>query len=91
MAAVLPNPLRFRIDKPSRYISNRQKKIMGRRSPPPVVAAVQTVESKDVAEIKPIETPEEKSSEFFSLKFDNEEEAESPKIEDTGTEVPMND
>lgn len=92
MAAVLPNPLRFRIDKPSRYISNRQRKIMGRRSPPPtVVAAIESSESKEVAEIKPIESPEEKSSEFFSLKFDNEEETETPKQEDTGAEAPMND
>lgn len=101
MAAVLPNPLRFRIDKPSRYISNRQRKIMGRRPPPLVVASVPSAETKDIAEIKPIESPEEKSSEFFSLKFDNEEESEveaqtevtkkEEKKEDTGAEAPMND
>ena len=81
MAAVLPNPIRFRIDKPSRYISSRQRKIMGRRAPP-MVAAV-PVEVK--AELKPLESPEEKSREFFSLKFDDsEEEVEKEK----GAEAP---
>lgn len=81
MAAVLPNPIRFRIDKPSRYISNRQRKIMGRRAPPLVAAT--PVEVK--AELKPLETQEEKSKEFFSLKFDSEEEAEKEK----GAEAPQ--
>ncbi len=81
MAAVLPNPIRFRIDKPSRYITNRQRKIMGRRAPPMV--AVAPVEVK--AELKPIESEEDKSKEFFSLKFDSESEEEKEK----GAEAPQ--
>lgn len=61
MAAVLPNPIRFRIDKPSAYISRRQRKIMGRKAPPVVAANAEDVK------------PEEKSREFFDLKFDSEE------------------
>ncbi len=76
MAAVLPNPIRFRIDKPSRYISRRQRKIMGTKIPKIVVAQT-PVEVK--AEIKEALTPEEKSKEFFSLKFDSEEEADKEK------------
>ena len=76
MAAVLPNPIRFRIDKPSRYISRRQRKIMGTKIPKIVVAQT-PVEVK--AEIKEALTPEEKSKEFFSLNFDSEEEADKEK------------
>lgn len=79
MAAVLPNPIRFRIDKPSRYISRRQRRIMGTRLP---VNAIAKVEVK--AELKPVETPEEKSREFFSLKFDSEDDADKEK----GAEAP---
>lgn len=75
MAAVLPNPIRFRIDKPSRYISSRQRKIMGRRAPPIVAAAP--------VEVKQVETAEEKSKEFFSLKFDSEEETPGGKEVET--------
>ncbi len=104
MAAVLPNPIRFRIDKPSRYISNRQRRIMGRKAPPLLATTV-------VSELKTIETPEEKSKEFFALKFDSEDEDESGKevtkeatkneetqenspispTEEKGAEAPMND
>lgn len=83
MAAVLPNPIRFRIDKPSRYISRRQRRIMGTRLP---VAAIAKVEVK--AELKPIETPEEKSKEFFSLKFDSESESEVEAEKEKGAEAP---
>ena len=79
MAAVLPNPIRFRIDKPSRYISRRQRRIMGTRAP---IIAIAKVEVK--AELKPIETPEEKSREFFSLKFDSEDDLDKEK----GAEAP---
>lgn len=34
MAAVLPNPNRFRIDRPSAYVRNRQNRIMSRPAPP---------------------------------------------------------
>lgn len=33
IAAVLPNPLRFRIDRPSGYVLSRQRRILGRPSP----------------------------------------------------------
>ena len=85
MAAVLPNPIRFRIDRPSRYISNRQRKIMGRRAPPMIAIA-------PVEEIKklepPVESPEEKSKEFFSLKFDSEEDEQALEKE-KGAEAPQ--
>lgn len=83
MAAVLPNPIRFRIDKPSRYISNRQRKIMGRRAPPMVAMA--PVEIKKLE--PPVESPEEKSKEFFSLKFDSEEDEAAASTE-KGAEAP---
>ena len=74
MAAVLPNPIKFRIDKPSRYVTNRQRKIMGTKLPKMVTAQ---------AEGKPIETPavtetvQEKAQEFFDIKFDDEDKAEN--------------
>jgi monofunctional glycosyltransferase len=71
MAAVLPNPIKFRVDKPSSYVSRRQRKIMGRRAPP-VVAAV---EPKAV--IKPVDNEEEKTREFLELKFDDDNDEES--------------
>lgn len=84
MAAVLPNPIRFRIDKPSRYITNRQRKIMGRRAPPMVAAA--PVEVK--AELKPLESEADKSKEFFSLKFDSETEEEKLEEKEKGGQAP---
>lgn len=80
MAAVLPNPIRFRIDKPSGYISRRQRRIMGTRLP---VNALAKVEVK--AELKPVETQEEKAKEFFSLKFDEDDSSEKEK----GAEAPQ--
>lgn len=74
MAAVLPNPIRFRIDRPSNYISRRQRKIMGTKIPK---IAVAQVPAEVRAELKQDQTPEEKSREFFSLKFDNEEEVDA--------------
>ncbi len=84
MAAVLPNPIRFRIDKPSRYISNRQRKIMGRRAPP-MIAETKVEEIKKLE--PPVESPEEKSKEFFSLKFDSEEE-DAASTNEKGAEAP---
>ena len=81
MAAVLPNPIRFKIDKPSRYITRRQRRIMGTKLPSTVISKVEIKE-----EIKPIETPEEKSRQFFSLKFDSEidDDTDKEKTDDTG-------
>lgn len=70
MAAVLPNPIKFRVDKPSRYVSNRQRKIMGTKLPKIAVAA--KVEEKPVTE-----TVQEKAQEFFDLKFDDEDKPEN--------------
>lgn len=70
MAAVLPNPIKFRVDKPSRYVSNRQRKIMGTKLPKPVVVA--KVEEKPMTE-----TVQEKAQEFFDLKFDDEDKPEN--------------
>jgi monofunctional biosynthetic peptidoglycan transglycosylase len=74
MAAVLPNPIKFRVDKPSRYVSNRQRKIMGTKLPKtPVIAKV---------EEKPMsETVQEKAQEFFDLKFDDEDKPENRETE----------
>lgn len=36
MAAVLPNPIKFKIDKPSRYVLRRQRKILGTKMAKPV-------------------------------------------------------
>ncbi|MBC7429324.1 MAG: monofunctional biosynthetic peptidoglycan transglycosylase [Bacteriovorax sp.] len=83
MAAVLPNPIRFRIDRPSRYISNRQRKIMGRKAPPMIAAS-----SVEKAELRPIESQEEKSKEFFSLKFDSEEDEEKSEGFGKGASAP---
>lgn len=53
MAAVLPNPRRFRIDRPSSYVLSRQRRIMNRPQPmpikveaPPPDAPQETVELK---------------------------------------------
>ncbi len=64
MAAVLPNPIKFKINRPSKYVLKRQRRIMGR--------------SFDYAKItNPIEIEKEakkESMDFFDLKFDPEEE-----------------
>jgi monofunctional biosynthetic peptidoglycan transglycosylase len=80
MAAVLPNPIRFRIDRPSRYISNRQRKIMGRKAP----TIVAEIEIEQKAELKAVENSEEKTKEFFDLKFDNEDESKDNSEDSSG-------
>ena len=72
MAAVLPNPIKFRIDRPSRYVSNRQRKIMGIRAPKMVVVAKEQPKVETV-----VETVQDKAQEFFELKFDDEDKAEN--------------
>jgi monofunctional biosynthetic peptidoglycan transglycosylase len=64
MAAVLPNPIKFKINKPSAYIIRRQHKIMG--SP-----TVLTTSSR-APEVKATETKE-----FFDIKFDEDDEKDS--------------
>ncbi|MBC7537293.1 MAG: monofunctional biosynthetic peptidoglycan transglycosylase [Bacteriovorax sp.] len=66
IASVLPNPIKFKINKPSAYILRRQRKIMGRGT---VVAELKL-------ETKPQETVEE-TKEFFDIKFDSEDEGDN--------------
>lgn len=74
MAAVLPNPIKFRVDKPSRYVSNRQRKILGTRTPRLLAANFKNTEK---IEAKPVESVQEKAQEFFELKFDDEDRPEN--------------
>jgi len=66
IAAVLPNPIKFKIDKPSAYVLKRQRKIMGRGF---VVATEKS--SEEIAQ--KIENVSHNSEEFFDIKFDEEE------------------
>ncbi len=59
MAAVLPNPVKFKVDKPSAYVLKRQRKIMGTRL--------------EVA--RPEEVEKSSATEFFDIKFDQDDEA----------------
>jgi monofunctional biosynthetic peptidoglycan transglycosylase len=63
MAAVLPNPIKFKINKPSAYILKRQRKILGGVIASPVVAH---------REFKTQENNETK--EFYDIKFDEEDD-----------------
>lgn len=65
MAAVLPNPIKFKIDKPSKYVLRRQRKIMGTK----IVAA------------KPVEPESTPVAEFFDIKFDQDDSDENLKKE----------
>lgn len=60
MAAVLPNPIKFRVDKPSRYVLRRQRKILGTK----------------IAAQKAPEVEKTTITEFFDIKFDQEDESE---------------
>lgn len=65
MAAVLPNPIKFKINKPSAYILRRQRKIMGG-------GAIATVAPQPV--VKAAETKE-----FYDIKFDEDEDSDLEK------------
>ncbi|MFA6237693.1 MAG: monofunctional biosynthetic peptidoglycan transglycosylase [Bacteriovorax sp.] len=67
MAAVLPNPIKFKISKPSAYIQRRQRKILGRSA----IAVAPKPELK--AEDSALETKE-----FFDIKFDEDDEDKGP-------------
>lgn len=74
MAAVLPNPIRFKINKPSAYVLRRQRKIMGG-------GAV-------IAQAKP-EVKAQETKEFLDIKFDDEEDtAEKENPQATPSESP---
>lgn len=66
MAAVLPNPIKFKINRPSAYVLRRQRKIMGGGA---VIAQAKVQETQD-------------TQEFFDIKFDSDDEesggAETP-------------
>lgn len=66
MAAVLPNPIKFKIDKPSAYITRRQQKIMGRRKVVMATAPVPEVKSSE----------KEETTEFYDIKFDGDDEGD---------------
>ncbi len=67
IAAILPNPIKFKIDKPSAYILKRQRKIMGRG----FVVATQKSSQENAQKI---ENASQNSDEFFDIKFDEDEE-----------------
>lgn len=50
MAAVLPNPIKFKIDRPSRYVSRRQQRILSRVSP--VIPKVEAASKVDFFDLK---------------------------------------
>ncbi len=66
MAAVLPNPIKFKIARPSAYILRRQRKIMGRG---------QAIALAPKPELKPLDTVQE-TKEFFDIKFDSDDDDE---------------
>ncbi len=70
IASVLPNPIKFKIDKPSAYILRRQKKIMGRRLVVSAKPEIKVDKSSDVSQ-------KENSDEFFDIKFDEDEGVDS--------------
>lgn len=63
MAAVLPNPRRFRIDRPSPYVLGRQRKIMRRASP--VIIRPETQENS---------SGEDSNSKTIDLKLEDEDD-----------------
>jgi monofunctional biosynthetic peptidoglycan transglycosylase len=75
MAAVLPNPIKFKINKPSTYILKRQRKIMGG----PLVA----ITSVPGAQLKVDE-----AKEFFDIKFDDEDEKDNPALDNNSKADP---
>lgn len=60
IAAVLPNPIKFKVDKPSRYVLRRQRKILGTK----------------IATQKAPEVEKTTITEFFDIKFDQEDESD---------------
>lgn len=70
IASVLPNPIKFKIDRPSAYILRRQRKIMGRNLFVSTVPEVKTEKAPEAFE-------KQNSDEFFDIKFDEDEGADS--------------
>ena len=65
IASVLPNPIKFKINKPSAYILRRQQKIMGKRMVATAIAPKTEIKA------------EEETKEFFDIKFDTEDEGDN--------------
>ena len=76
IASVLPNPIKFKINKPSAYILRRQRKIMGRgtlASWNPAKAEINQSAVLDVSK----EISSEDNKEFLDIKFDNDDEGDN--------------
>ncbi|MDO9183736.1 MAG: monofunctional biosynthetic peptidoglycan transglycosylase [Bacteriovorax sp.] len=71
IASVLPNPIKFKINKPSAYILKRQRKIMGRGVAQPLLGA------SNIPKVISTESSTEESKEFYDIKFDNEDEGDN--------------
>lgn len=74
IAAVLPNPIKFKIDRPSAYIVRRQHKIMGGGA----------IQASGSLEVKSEVGNDQNKQEFFDIKFD-EDDDESAGVEDLST------
>ncbi|MDD4972782.1 MAG: monofunctional biosynthetic peptidoglycan transglycosylase [Bacteriovorax sp.] len=68
IASVLPNPIKFKINKPTAYILRRQRKIMGRGTITTTAVAKSEIKSKETAD---------ETKEFFDIKFDSEDEEDN--------------
>jgi monofunctional biosynthetic peptidoglycan transglycosylase len=73
LAAVLPNPIKFKVNKPSAYVLKRRSRIMGRMLQPEKPKEAET--TKDLQE-------------FLDIKFDEDEEKEEAKAEIDSTTTP---
>jgi monofunctional biosynthetic peptidoglycan transglycosylase len=73
LAAVLPNPIKFKVNKPSAYVLKRRSRIMGRMLQPEKPKELEN--SKDLQD-------------FLDIKFDEEEEKEEAKTETEATSTP---
>lgn len=76
IAAVLPNPIKFKINRPSAYVLRRQRKIMGRAS---VIALAPKAEVNV-----------EDTKEFLDIKFDEEDEKSAGSGESSDSTPPVN-
>lgn len=81
MAAVLPNPLKFKIDRPSSFVLKRQKKILGQGIIPKIVE-IKNQGDPGEEQYKNVEETK-KSEEFFDIKF---QEGQDDEDKDKGPE-----
>lgn len=76
IASVLPNPLKFKINRPSAYILRRQRKIMGRSSLASTNHIKSEVNQDALVEVSKAISSEE-NKEFLDIKFDNDDEGDN--------------